>query len=107
MVGSNWKTWLGIGFEFPWALAYTTLPGIAYYVRNWRHLQLVISCPPVIFLPIYFFLTESPRWLLSQGRVDEAKVILEKAVKMNGRQWPEGFTLASTSDKPSKDVSRD
>ena len=28
MVGGKWKAFLGIGFEFPWAIAYSILPGI-------------------------------------------------------------------------------
>ena len=89
MVGGKWKTLFGIGFEYPWALAYryvcktcikkfppsntyllkypiynfSTLPGIAYAVRNWNHLQLIISVPPIIFLIIYHFIPESPRWV--------------------------------------------
>ena len=27
MVGGKWKAILGIGFEFPWAVAYSILPG--------------------------------------------------------------------------------
>ena len=72
MVGGKWKTYLGIGFEFPWALAYSVLPGIAYAQRNWRNLQLIISVPPVILLFVYWFVPESPRWLISQGRQEEA-----------------------------------
>lgn len=97
MVGHNWKTWIGIGFEFPWALAYTVLPGVAYNVRNWANLQLVISVPPIVLIIVYFFLPESPRWLLANGKVEEAKVILEKAAKRNGRTWPKDFHLVSTS----------
>ena len=83
----------GIGFEYPWAIAYSLLPGIAYVERNWRNLQLILSVPPIIFLVAYYFIPESPRWLLSQGRIEEAKVILEKACKMNGRHWPENLVL--------------
>ena len=61
MVGGKWKTLFGIGFEFPWALAYSILPGIAYTERNWRNLQLIISVPPAIFLIAYYFIPESPR----------------------------------------------
>ena len=82
------KTFCGIGFEFPWALAYSLLPAIGYYERNWRNLQLIISVPPTILIFAYYFMPESPRWLITQGRVEEAKVILQKAAKTNGKVWP-------------------
>ena len=33
MVGGHWKTYVGVGLEFPWALGYSVLPGIAYVLR--------------------------------------------------------------------------
>ena len=69
MVGGKWKTLFGIGFEFPWAVAYSVLPGIAYAERDWRNLQLIISVPPVIFLIAYYFIPESPRWLVTKKRI--------------------------------------
>jgi len=83
MVGGKWKAFLGIGFEFPWAIAYSILPGIAHVVRDWRDLQLIIAVPPVIFLIGYYFIPESPRWLISQKRIVEAEAILKRAVKVN------------------------
>ena len=32
MTGGQWRTFLGIGFQFPWALAYSILPGIGKQV---------------------------------------------------------------------------
>jgi OCT family organic cation transporter-like MFS transporter 4/5 len=34
--------------------------------------------------------------------VEEAKLILEKGVKRNGRQWPEGFELVATGSNNNK-----
>ena len=49
---------------------------------------MIISVPPTILIFAYYFMPESPRWLITQGRVEEAKVILQKAAKTNGKVWP-------------------
>ena len=48
-----------------------------------KTLELVMALGVVPFLSYAFILPESPRWLISKGRIDEAKVILAKALKMN------------------------
>uniref|UniRef100_A0A4W5NKR4 Solute carrier family 22 member 13b n=1 Tax=Hucho hucho TaxID=62062 RepID=A0A4W5NKR4_9TELE len=56
-----------------YAVGLMLLPWIAYGVRNWRALQLVLSSP-VLLLAVYFWiLPESARWLLTQGRQNEAR----------------------------------
>ncbi len=40
MVGGPWKTYVGVGLEFPWAFGYSVLPGIAFVLRvNFCHLK--------------------------------------------------------------------
>ncbi len=68
----------------PWAFAYSLLPLVAYYIRDWRDIQLVSTIPLPPFLLFYWCLPECPRWLLSKGRVVEATKILEKAARING-----------------------
>ena len=99
IVGGKWKTFVGIGVNFSWALSYCILPGIAYAESNWRHLQLVISLPQVMLLFIYYFVPESPRWLIQQGRVEEALIILRRAAKTNGKNWPEHTTFSFNEEK--------
>ena len=62
---------------------YSKLFSIAHVVRDWRNLQLIIAVPPVVFLIAYYFIPESPRWLISQKRIVEAEAILKRAVKVN------------------------
>ena len=93
MVGGKWRVIIGIGIEFPWALGYSVLPAIAYAVPHWSYLQLTISAPLALFILITFILPESPRWLLTKGRLEDAEDVLDRAVEVNGGQWPEGTKL--------------
>ena len=54
---------------------------------------MALACPIFFAVPVFYFLPESPRWLLHNGRMDEAREVLEKALKVNGKAWPEGFQL--------------
>ncbi|KAI3354824.1 hypothetical protein L3Q82_004630 [Scortum barcoo] len=66
------------------------LPSVAYLIPNWRILQLVLFSPLVLVLGLfYWLLPESPRWLLTQGRKEEALKELRMAARMNGRMVQE------------------
>nr|XP_054607182.1 solute carrier family 22 member 13 isoform X1 [Nothobranchius furzeri] len=73
---------------FPFGLI--MLSGIAYFIRDWRILQLVLFSPIVPVLGIfYWILPESARWLITQGRKKEAIKALRRAAKVNKRTVPE------------------
>lgn len=74
---------VGILFSVPFALGYMMLPGVAYYIREWRHLHLVISLPVIILIANTIILPESPRWLLQNGKWTEAERELQKAARWN------------------------
>ncbi|GLD47098.1 solute carrier family 22 member 13 isoform X1, partial [Lates japonicus] len=66
------------------------LSGIAYLIRNWRILQLVLFSPLVLVLGIfYWILPESGRWLITQGKKKEAIKEIRRAAKVNRRKVPE------------------
>uniref|UniRef100_UPI0037E8AEE6 solute carrier family 22 member 13-like n=1 Tax=Semicossyphus pulcher TaxID=241346 RepID=UPI0037E8AEE6 len=66
------------------------MSGITYVIRDWRNLQLVLFSPLLLVLAFYFwFLPESARWLMTQGRKEEARKVLERAARVNKRKVPE------------------
>ncbi|XP_070595400.1 solute carrier family 22 member 4 [Erythrolamprus reginae] len=72
---------LGVCIFF--AIGYMLLPLFAYFIREWRMLLLALTVPGVFCIPLWWFIPESPRWLISQGRFKEAEAIIRKAAKIN------------------------
>ena len=56
---------------------------LAYLLRSWWKLQLAFSTFSLLLSLYYFFVPESPRWLLENGRIREAKGVLLKIAKVN------------------------
>ncbi|XP_022331022.2 organic cation transporter protein-like isoform X2 [Crassostrea virginica] len=74
---------------------------IAYFIRDWRWLQLAVATPMAIPL-IYWWpkvLPESPRWLLSRGRKKEAIDILKMVAKINNTPLDEDLSLLTLERK--------
>ncbi|KAF4095897.1 hypothetical protein G5714_023500 [Onychostoma macrolepis] len=74
-----------------YAIGLMLLSGVAFGIRNWRILQLVLSAPVGFFCIYYWILPESARWLLTQGKQDRAKKEILKAAQINGRKVPENL----------------
>lgn len=62
-----------------------------YLLRDWYTLSLATSVPFVLLFSYYWIIPESPRWLLSKNRIDEAEVIVQQMAKMNGKKVPTNF----------------
>jgi len=87
-VGTKYRTLCGIAIEIPFALGELYIVFLAYFIRDWRTYQLVIGIPFFLFLLYLVKIPESIRWLLSKGRVAEAKKTVFEIAQFNGGEKP-------------------
>jgi MFS transporter, OCT family, solute carrier family 22 (organic cation transporter), member 13 len=64
-------------------IASCALPWIAYYLADWKIFALVTSAPLALAIFTPLCVPESARWLVSQGKHDQAITILKKFEKIN------------------------
>ncbi|XP_046345229.1 organic cation transporter protein-like [Haliotis rufescens] len=88
LVGPSKRTIAGVAIQFFWCFGLFVLALVAYLIRHWKYLQITMSIPSLFFIGYWWLIPESPRWLLSRGRVDEAEIILNKLARANGRSLP-------------------
>lgn len=79
--GKSFRPYLAALTEIAYVSACIAHPIIAYYIREWRYLQLVTSLPWVFVIIYHCLLPESPRWLMTMGRKKEAIDVLTKIAK--------------------------
>ncbi|XP_033363414.1 organic cation transporter protein-like [Bombus vosnesenskii] len=88
MVGPKKRLVAGVGCQLFFTTGYILTAGFAYFLTDWRILQIAITVPSIAFLLYWWFIPESARWLLTKGRVQEAKDLLQRASLENGVEMP-------------------
>jgi len=88
-----------VGLMMAGAIGYFIVP--AY---GWRMMFIIGVIPALLIIPLQFFLPESPRWLISKGRLDKASAIverMEKEVEKSGKTLPsvQDVLVQPTPDK--------
>ena len=66
LVGNKYATMTGIFFEIPWALGEIVLGVLAMGIRDYRWYQTVLAAPMIVMLGVFYFIPESPRWLIKK-----------------------------------------
>ncbi|XP_070567961.1 organic cation transporter protein-like isoform X1 [Ptychodera flava] len=82
-VGPSRRSRVGMMYCLFYSVGYMLLTLLAYFIREWWILQLVISLPNLLLLTYWWIIPESPRWLLSVGENAKADKIIRKIGKVN------------------------
>lgn len=57
---------------------------IAYFIRDWRNLQLALAIPTLLTLIYTWMFPESPKWYLAKNKKRDAFNVVVKIAKKNG-----------------------
>uniref|UniRef100_A0A6A7FPC7 Organic cation transporter protein-like n=1 Tax=Hirondellea gigas TaxID=1518452 RepID=A0A6A7FPC7_9CRUS len=88
-LGLHSRTLFGVLYHIFFTTGICILALLGYLYRDWRDLQLASSLPTILLLSYYFLTPESPRWLMMEGRHEEALVILRRMAKFNRGSLPQ------------------
>ncbi|KAK7485172.1 hypothetical protein BaRGS_00023582 [Batillaria attramentaria] len=89
IVGPSRRVFTGVVIQLTWCLGEFLLLVFVYFIRDWRWLEIALSVPAISLMFYWWLLPESPRWLASRGREDEAIEVLKRIAKSNKTQLPE------------------
>ncbi|XP_073329784.1 solute carrier family 22 member 7-like [Pagrus major] len=80
------RTAVGILISMDWSISTVLLSLVAYFVNDWRYLTATATCPMCLAIICTWWLPESARWLISNGKAESAHFYLTKCAKVNGRK---------------------
>ncbi|XP_046885852.1 solute carrier family 22 member 7-like [Hypomesus transpacificus] len=90
---------IGVIGSMAWTVGNIMLAGIAYLVNDWRMLIVAVTAPLGFAIITWWWIPESARWLLANGKVERAHFYLEKCARFNKKDnFSSKIQLASLSN---------
>lgn len=89
LVGIRHRSTAGCSIWYSFNLSNMALAGLAYLVRDWRKLSIIMAIPAIPFVLGWFLTPESVRWFLVKGKTEKAEQILYKVAKFNKKPIPQ------------------
>lgn len=79
------RTLVGTLTSFFFTFGQMILAGLSYWLRDWRKLQVTVCAPQFLFFAWSWWYSESARWLVLNGRSEDALKSLQRVARVNGK----------------------
>ncbi|XP_041657808.1 solute carrier family 22 member 6 [Cheilinus undulatus] len=80
------RTLVGTLTSFFFTFGQMILAGLAYWLRDWRMIQVVVCAPHFLFFSYSWWYAESARWLVLKRRSEDALKSLHRVARINGKR---------------------
>ncbi|CRK95296.1 CLUMA_CG008641, isoform A [Clunio marinus] len=89
LVGKESRTIAGTVIQMFFSVGYLLIAFLAYFIHNWRWLQIAITIPGLFMMSYYYIIPESTRWLLSNNKKDKAIRQIQRVADYNDLKIPQ------------------
>ncbi|XP_053189568.1 solute carrier family 22 member 7-like [Scomber japonicus] len=80
------RSFIGVIGSLAWSVGNMLLAGFAVLVNDWRPLIMTVTAPLGFAVLTWWWVPESARWLLANGKMEEAQYYLDRCAKINKRK---------------------
>nr|XP_046258896.1 solute carrier family 22 member 7-like isoform X2 [Scatophagus argus] len=85
-VDTRHRSFIGVIGSLSWSAGNMLLAGLAFAVNDWRALTMTVTAPLGVAVLTWWWIPESARWLLANGKVEKAQFYLDRCATCNKRQ---------------------
>ena len=83
ITGPKHRVTAGNILAYSFSIGQMVVAGLGYWFRDWRKIQWTLAIYVMPFFLYYWLVPESPRWLLSSGKVRDTFKVLKKITRVN------------------------
>ena len=104
LLGPTKRSLAGFLMGTSYSIGIVIVAFMGYVISGWRHFTL---CTALLGIPLaigLIFLPESPRWLVTKKKYEQADAIITKIVVGNGKKYKDAYRQSPPAQSLSDDV---
>ncbi|CAI4227069.1 unnamed protein product [Auanema sp. JU1783] len=81
LISTHSRAWISLVYTLAWALGMFYVGLLSLFVHEWRWMYMMNSIPSIFFVLYFYWMPESPHWLVLKKRAKEIKQYIKTSNK--------------------------